>query len=208
MEQKTKRYLARMQPLLERYGYDIVAAAVLVEGIGIPAPGQTLLIAGALEAGQGRMNIIWLLFVVAASATVGNSGGYAIGRWGGRAVLEKLKLDATRQQHIEDIFRRRGGVVIVLGRFLDGFRQLNGIVAGLMRMPWWSFSFYNTVGALLWTGVWGLGTYYLGRDIHAVAALFHHHRWVLYGITATVLVAVFVWLVSPTKLVKFPRGKR
>jgi membrane protein DedA with SNARE-associated domain len=208
MEQKSKRYLARMQPLLERYGYGIVAAAVLMEGIGIPAPGQTLLIAGALEAGQGRMNIIWLLFVVAASATVGNSGGYAIGRWGGRAVLEKLKLDATRQQHIEDIFRRRGGVVIVLGRFLDGFRQLNGIVAGLMRMPWWSFSFYNTVGALLWTGVWGLGTYYLGRDIHAVAALFHHHRWVLYGITGTVLVAVFVWLVSPTKLVKFPRGKR
>ena len=135
---KFERYLARTQPLLERYGYGVVAAAVLAEGLGIPTPGQTLLMAGALDAAKGRINITWLLFLVAASATIGNSIGYAIGRWGGRAVLNKLKVNTTRQQRLEDIFKRRGSVLIIFARFLDGLRQFNGIIAGVMRMPWWT----------------------------------------------------------------------
>ena len=82
--------MARVQPLLARYGYGAAFAAVMVEGMGIPAPGQTLLMAGALEAAAGRMNIVLLLFVVALAAVFGNSVGYAIGRWGGRAALNKL----------------------------------------------------------------------------------------------------------------------
>jgi membrane protein DedA with SNARE-associated domain len=133
---------------------------------------------------------------VAASATVGNSIGYAIGRWGGRPLLNKLKVNTTRQQRLEDIFSRRGGVVILLARFLDGFRQLNGIIAGVMRMPWWTFTVYNAAGALLWTCAWGLGTYYLGRDIHVIAALFHRHGWLFYVLSATAVIALLVSLRS------------
>ena len=202
MEHKFGRYVARMQRLLDRYGYAIVAGAVLADSIGIPVLGQTVVIAGAVEASQRRMNILWLLFIVAASATLGNTGGYALGRWGGDVLLNKLSLSAGRQKHMEDIFRRRGGVVIVLGRFLDGFRQLNGIVAGVMRMPFSTFTIYNIAGAILWSCVWSLGTYYLGRDIHGVAALFAQHRWALYGITGTGLIAVLVWLMQSTKLAR------
>jgi len=191
---KFERYLARTQPLLERYGYGVVAAAVLAEGLGIPTPGQTLLMAGALDAAKGRINITWLLFLVAASATIGNSIGYAIGRWGGRAVLNKLKVNTTRQQRLEDIFKRRGSVLIIFARFLDGLRQLNGIIAGVMRMPWWTFTVYNVTGALLWTCAWGLGTYYMGNDIHVIAALFHRHRWLLYALSATAVLALLVFL--------------
>ncbi len=63
-------------------GYGAAFAAVMAEGVGIPTPGQTLLIAGAAEAAQGRMNIMLLLFLVTAAATLGNSVGYVIGRWG------------------------------------------------------------------------------------------------------------------------------
>ena len=65
---------------------DAAIAGVMVEGVGIPMPGQTLLIAGALEAAKGRINLAWLLLVVSAAAMIGNSTGYAISRWGGRAV--------------------------------------------------------------------------------------------------------------------------
>jgi membrane protein DedA with SNARE-associated domain len=75
--------------------------------MGIPAPGQTLLMAGAIEAAAGRMNIVLLLFFVALAATLGNSLGYAIGRWGGRAALNKLRVNPQRQQHLDDLFRRR-----------------------------------------------------------------------------------------------------
>jgi membrane protein DedA with SNARE-associated domain len=187
-------YLARAQVLLERYGYGVVAGAVMAEGMGIPTPGQTLLIAGALEAAKGRMNIAWLLLLVTAAATVGNSFGYAIGRWGGRTVLNRFKMNATRQRRFDDIFQRRGGVVILLARFVDGLRQLNGIIAGVMCMPWWTFTVYNAAGALLWTGAWGLGTYYLGRDIHVIAALFHRHGWLLSVLSAAAVIALLISL--------------
>jgi membrane protein DedA with SNARE-associated domain len=171
---------------LERYGYGAAFAAVMAEGMGIPTPGQTLLMAGALESAEGRMSIALLLILVTTAATVGNSIGYAIGRWGGRVALDKLKVNSQRQQHLDDLFNRRGGVVILLARFLDGLRQLNGIVAGVLQMPWWTFTAYNVAGALLWTCAWGLGTFYLGRDIHVIAAFFHQHRLLLLvlGVTA------------------------
>jgi membrane protein DedA with SNARE-associated domain len=189
-----ERYLARAQLLLERYGYGVVAVAVMAEGVGIPTPGQTLLIAGALEAAKGRMNIGWLLFVATAAATVGNSFGYAIGRWGGRTVLNKFKINATRQQRFEDTFNRRGGAVILVARFIDGLRQLNGIIAGVMRMPWWTFTAYNAAGALLWACAWGLGTYYLDRDIHVIAVLFHRHGWLLSVLSLATVIVLFLYL--------------
>jgi membrane protein DedA with SNARE-associated domain len=189
-----ERAIARVQPLLERYGYGAAFAAVLVEGMGVPTPGQTLLMAGALEAAKGGMNIALLLFLVAAAAVLGNSMGYAFGRWGGRAALNRLKVNPQRQQRINDLFKRRGGLVIVLGRFLDGLRQLNGIVAGVLQMPWWTFTAYNVAGAILWTCAWGLGTYFLGRDIHFIAAFFHRHARLLYVLSVTVFAALLVYL--------------
>jgi membrane protein DedA with SNARE-associated domain len=154
-----ERSLAKVQPLLERYGYGAAVVAVMVEGMGIPMPGQTLLMASAMEAGAGRMNITLVLSLVTLAATLGNSVGYAIGRWGGRVALDKLKVNPQRQQYLDDLFKRRGGTVILLARFLDGLRQLNGIVAGVLQMPWWTFTAYNVAGALLWTCSWGLGTH-------------------------------------------------
>jgi membrane protein DedA with SNARE-associated domain len=192
--QRFERSLARVQPLLERYGYGAAFAAVMAEGMGIPTPGQTLLMAGALEAAEGRMSIVLLLILVTTAATLGNSIGYAIGRWGGRAALNKLKVNPQRQQYLDDLFKRHGGVVILLARFLDGLRQLNGIVAGVLRMPWWTFTAYNVAGAMLWTSAWGLGTYYLGRDIHFIAAFFHRHRPLLLVLGVIAFVALLVYL--------------
>jgi membrane protein DedA with SNARE-associated domain len=189
-----ERSLARVQPLLQRYGYGAAFAAVMAEGMGIPTPGQTLLMAGALEAAEGQMSITLLLMLVTTAATLGNSVGYAVGRWGGRAALDKLRVNPQRQQYLNDLFKRRGGIVILLARFLDGLRQLNGIVAGVLQMPWWTFTAYNIAGAILWTCAWGLGTYYLGRDIHFIAAFFQRHRPLLLALGAVALVALVVYL--------------
>src|SRR5262245_17954683 len=189
-----ERAIAGVQPLLDRYGYGAAVVAVMVEGMGIPAPGQTLLMASALEAGAGRMNIALVLFLVTAAAALGNSVGYAIGRWGGRVALNKLRVNPERQQRLDNLFERRGGLVVLLARFLDGLRQLNGIVAGIMRMPWWTFTAYNVAGAFLWTCSWGLGTYYLGRDIHVLAAFFHRHSRLLYVVSLIAVAALLTYL--------------
>lgn len=189
-----ERSLAKVQPLLDRYGYAAAFAATMAEGMGIPMPGQTLLIAAALAAAKGQINITLLLFLVLVGAVFGNSIGYAIGRWGGRAVLDKLKVNPQRQRRCDELFAERGGLVILLARFLDGLRQLNGIIAGVTRMPWWKFTAYNIAGALLWTCAWGLGTYYFGRDIHVIAAFFHRHGRLLYVLSATAFVAWMLYL--------------
>jgi membrane protein DedA with SNARE-associated domain len=191
--------VARVRSLLRRYGYWAVGAATLVEGMGIPMPGQTLLIVGAVEAAEGRMNIAWLLLLVTAAATLGNSLGYAIGYWGGRFALKKLKVNPQRQQYLHELFKRRGGFVILFGRFVDGLRQLNGIFSGTMKMPWWNFTAYNVAGALLWTAAWGLGSYYLGRRIRFIAGLFHHHHVLLYVLVLTALLGLLAYLSRSTR---------
>jgi membrane protein DedA with SNARE-associated domain len=193
------RSLAKVQPLLDRYGYGAAFAAVVVEGMGIPTPGQTLLIASALEAAAGRMNIALLLLLVTLAATAGNSIGYAAGRWGGRMVLNRLRVNPQRQQYLDDLFARRGGWVILLARFVDGLRQLNGIVAGALRMPWWHFTAYNIAGAAIWTCGWGLASYFLGRDIHGLAAFFHRHARLLYLLSAAILVGLLLYLLRSRK---------
>ena len=197
-----ERSLAKVQPLLERYGYGAAVVAVMVEGMGIPMPGQTLLMASAMEAGAGRMNITLVLSLVTLAATFGNSVGYAIGRWGGRVALDKLKVNPQRQQYLDDLFKRRGGTVILLARFLDGLRQLNGIVAGVLQMPWWTFTAYNVAGALLWTCTWGLGTYYLGRDLHVIAAFLHRHSLLLFVLGVTAFVALVVYLLRSRMVIR------
>lgn len=201
-----ERAIAGVQPLLDHYGYGAAVVAVVVEGMGIPAPGQTLLMASALEAAAGRMNIAFVLFLVTAAATVGNSIGYLVGRWCGRVALNKLRVDPQRQQRLDDLFKRRGGIVILFARFLDGLRQLNGIVAGIVRMPWWTFTAYNVAGALLWTCSWGLGTYYLGRDIHVFTAFFHRHGRLLYVLGLIAVVALLTYLLR-SRIVKSDEGR-
>ena len=145
------------------------------------------------------MNIALLLLVVTAAALIGNSVGYAIGRWGGRWALKKLRVNPQRQQHLDQLFRRHGGFVLLFGRFVDGLRQVNGILAGTLKMPWWTFTAYNMAGAVLWTGAWGLGSYYFGRRIHSVGAFFYHHRALLILLSATALLALLIYLFRSKK---------
>jgi membrane protein DedA with SNARE-associated domain len=157
--------IAKVQPLLDRYGYPAVFLAVMVEGIGLLAPGQTLLIAAALTATKGGLNIAWVLIWTFTGAVLGNSLGYLLGRWGGRPLLHKMKVNEQRLQRMEEYFTRYGKGVVLVARFFDGLRQLNGIVAGILKMPWKVFTIFNILGAVLWTGMWGLGAYFLDKEI-------------------------------------------
>ena len=136
-----------------------------MEGVGLLAPGQSLLIAASLTAAKGGLNIVWVLLWAFTGAVLGNSLGYLIGSRGGLSLLHKFGVNEQRLQRMEGYFRRYGKGVVLIARFFDGLRQLNGIMAGMLRMPWLIFTTCNILGALLWTGVWGLGTYFLDKRI-------------------------------------------
>jgi membrane protein DedA with SNARE-associated domain len=171
--------VARVQPFLDHYGYAAVFLAVMVEGFGLVAPGQTLLIAAALTAAQGDLNIVWVLFWACTAAIVGNSLGYLIGYRGGRPLLHKIRVNEQRLERMEGYFSRYGKGLVLMARFFDGLRQLNGIVAGILKMPWRVFTIFNILGAVLWTGFWGLGAYWLDKKIVSLHLTFHAVRpWI------------------------------
>ncbi len=186
-----EHYLTLAQPMLDQYGYLAVFVAVLVEGFGIPAPGQTMLMAGAILAARGGMSISLVLVLAFLAAMLGNILGYMIGRWGGRLLLQKVHISTVRMTRIEKLFARYGGGVVFIGRFFDGLRQLNGIMAGALAMPWWKFFLFNLLGSLVWTALWGLGVYFLDKDIKTVFAVFHAvEPYVIVGSLLAVIMVV------------------
>jgi membrane protein DedA with SNARE-associated domain len=186
--------IARARPLLERYGYPAIFVAVGVEGMGIPAPGQTLLIAAAIDAAHDGLSIVAVVALAVVAAAAGNSIGYLIGRLGGRPLLRRLPISEARLGRVDGLFRRHGGWFILVARFFDGSRQLNGIMAGMLEMPWWRFTFWNVLGAVLFVAVWGIGTYWLDRDIGHVVAVLRRVEPLAIVLLVAALVAGLVYL--------------
>ena len=117
-----ERSLARVQPLLARYGYGAAFGAVMVEGMGIPAPGQTLLMAGALEAAAGRMNIVLLLFLVSAGGRARKQPGLRdrpVGRPGGAEQAQGQPAAPAASRRSFPTARRRGHFARPISRWLE-----------------------------------------------------------------------------------------
>ena len=195
----------KVQPLLERYGYAAVFFSILPEGFGIPAPGQTLLIAASLDATGGRLNIFWVLAYGCAAAMLGNATGYLIGRWGGRSLLRRIKVNEAHLQRIEGRFVRHGTGILLIARFFDGLRQLNGIVAGLLGMSWHTFALLNVLGAVIWTGSWGLVVYFIGKRMSSVHGLYAKAEPILLFLALALLVVLAVYLLWHRRGRKAPK---
>jgi membrane protein DedA with SNARE-associated domain len=186
--------IAEAAGLLARYGYIILFLAILVEGFGIPAPGQTLLMAASIEAARGQLEMVWVFALALLAAAGGNTVGYAIGRWGGHPLMRRLGVQENRFARVEKHFAASGAGVLLVARFFDGLRQLNGIVAGLLEMPWRKFVLWSTLGAVLWTSVWGLGIYFLGKRMHPVHLTFKRIEPLVVVLSFAGLVSLIVYL--------------
>jgi membrane protein DedA with SNARE-associated domain len=185
---------AAMAPMLDHYGYLAVAGLLFLENLGAPiVPGETMLIAGAVYAGTGQMNVVALGLVAVAACVAGALGGWAIGWFGGRELAERygryVFLTANRLDKAERFFASRGAFIITFARFLEGLRQANGIIAGLTEMRWTRFLIFNGIGAVAWVAVWVSVGYLTGDHIGAVYA--DVTKYLLY-----VLIAVAVAVVA------------
>jgi membrane protein DedA with SNARE-associated domain len=161
--------LAHLAPLLGHYGYWAVGAVIFVEDFGVPAPGETILIAAGIYAGAGRLNIVTVTMIAFVAAVAGDNVGYLIGRWGGRALVHRwgryVFLTAERFHRAEVFFTRHGGKIVTVARFVEGLRQANGIIAGTSGMRWRRFLVFNALGAALWVGLWATLAYLAGTHI-------------------------------------------
>ncbi|MBN9044436.1 MAG: DedA family protein [Rhizobiales bacterium] len=163
-----------IEPYITAYGALALFVIIYFEAFGGPLPGESALIASSLLALHGTLNIETVLLAVFAGAVLGDCTGYAIGRFGGRRLLLRygylVKLTPELLEKFEKLFDTKGFYVVITARFFILLRQLNGIVAGSMRMNIVHFLTANVIGAAAWTLLWGFGPYLLSGVLAPYAA--------------------------------------
>ncbi len=156
-----------MEHLVETWGLTILFVLIALESAGVPLPGETALIAASVLAAQGHFDIVWVIVVAAIAAIVGDNIGYWLGRLGGRRLLTRWAPLKTQSDRVlpraEDFFARHGGKTVFIGRFVAILRITAAWLAGISRMPWWRFFFWNAAGGIAWAVLIGLIAYYVGR---------------------------------------------
>ncbi|HXP28316.1 MAG TPA: DedA family protein [Solirubrobacteraceae bacterium] len=181
--------LINVDHLIEVAGYPLLFVLVMAESGGVPIPGETALIAAAVLASRGKLQIEWVIVLAAAGAIVGDNIGYLIGRKGGRWLLERpgpfyrQRLGALRSG--EPFFERHGPKAVYFGRFVLGLRVWASWLAGATRMHWRSFAIWNALGGISWATAIGLLAYFLGNSAGNVVETFG-----IYGLIAAVLALV------------------
>jgi membrane protein DedA with SNARE-associated domain len=199
---------AALAPLLGHgYGYLWIALLIGVESIGVPVvPGETILIAGAVYAGAGRLNIVAIGLIAVAAAIAGSTIGYAIGRIGGRVLVLRygryVRVTSERLDKAERFIDRRGWLVVMVARFVEGLRQAVGLVAGITGMRWPLFLACNAVGAVAWVAVWASVGDLAGSHITVIYQ--DATRYSLYALIA--LAILIVGLVTRYTLRRRRRG--
>ncbi|GAA5065345.1 DedA family protein [Streptomyces similanensis] len=149
--------------------YAVVALVIGLESLGIPLPGEIILVSAALMSSQNSdINPVVLGACAVVGAVVGDSIGYAIGRKGGRPLLAWLGRKFPRhfsEGHVataERSFEKWGMWAVFFGRFVALLRIFAGPLAGVLHMPYWKFLIANVLGGLCWAGGTTAVIYYVG----------------------------------------------
>jgi membrane protein DedA with SNARE-associated domain len=197
--------LHTLEPTLNHYGYLAVAGFVLLEDFGVPVPGETVLILGAVYAGTGRLNVVLVGLLAFLAAVVGDNIGFAIGHFGGRRLVERFGryvfLTPERLDKATGFFERHGGKIVVIARFIEGLRQANGIIAGIIGMHWARFLAFNALGAALWVAVWTTIGYVSGSHINTI-----YHYATRYSLYLAIVVGALVIGYVARRVVRHARG--
>ncbi|MCX5435882.1 MULTISPECIES: DedA family protein [unclassified Streptomyces] len=184
--------------------YALVAGVIGLESLGIPLPGEIVLVSAALlSSQQGDVDPIILGACASAGAVVGDSIGYAIGRKGGRPLLAWLGNKFPRhfgEAHVataERSFEKWGMWAVFFGRFVALLRIFAGPLAGVLHMPYWKFLIANFLGGVIWAGGTTAVIYYIG-----VVAEDWLKRFSYFGLAAAVLIGLASMLIVRRKAKK------
>jgi len=151
-----------------RYGYWVVFFGVMLENVGFPIPGETVLLFAGFLAYQGKIHILPAILTAIAGATTGATLGYLLGWYGGPSVVNRVlgRFPRLRKRYddAQRMFLKHGQWAVFAARFIAGLRIFAGIVAGVLRMPFLIFLFFSFAGAVCWALVIGYVGFLFGSN--------------------------------------------
>jgi membrane protein DedA with SNARE-associated domain len=193
-----KKLIGDIAQALGPWTYALVGVMAYLETgafVGLVAPGETVVIAGGVVAGQGEIQLIPLIGLVWVCAVLGDTTSFYIGRRLGRRFLERhgprVKITHERLEQVEGYFERHGGKTILIGRFIGLVRALAPFIAGSSGLPYRRFIPYSIVGTGLWSTVFCVLGYLFWRSFDRVAHIAGQAIFGL-GLTVAVIVAAVV----------------
>jgi membrane protein DedA with SNARE-associated domain len=137
-----------------QWGYWAVFLGIMIENAGVPVPGETIIIVASLLSAKGVLDIQWVYLSCVFGATLGDNIGYLIGKLGGQPLLLSIatfyRIPPETIAQAEQRFLQHASMTVFLGRFVAILRIFAGPLAGVMRMPWFSFFCANAAGAAVW----------------------------------------------------------
>jgi undecaprenyl-diphosphatase len=185
---------------LGKWTYLLVGLLAFLETgafVGLVAPGETVVIAGGVIAGQGEISLTLLIGIVWACAFLGDTTSFFIGRRLGRGFIlrhgPKVKITEARLEQVESFFQRHGGKTILIGRFVGLVRALAPFIAGSSGLSYGRFAPYSVVGTGLWAALFSVLGFIFYASFDRVAHIAGQATFA-FGVTVAVIAgAVFAW---------------
>ena len=193
--------LQTLQHALAVIGYPAVTVFVMIESMGVPFPGETMLLLASFTAGvYHQLQPIPVIIAAALGAILGDNIGYAVGHFGGRAFILRFgRYVFLKPEHLDKadaFFARHGGKTVFFGRFTTLLRLWAALLAGVNHMRWRDFLFYNAAGGILWAILYGTLGYFAGRIFHDNFAFVEQIARTVGWVTGGIIVAVVLFIIA------------
>ena len=174
--------------------YLVILTMAALDVIAPILPAEATVTAAAVLAGQGKLNVLWIMIAAGVGAFIGDNVAYWIGRAAGRPLVKRVLRGNTGQlAAVEKQFRKRGGTFVIVGRFVPGGRTAVAIGAGVLHFSWPRFIVYDAIAAVIWAFQAALPGYIGGTLIHDRPWLAMVFGFVLSALLATSIALFQRW---------------
>ncbi|MGI8509642.1 MAG: DedA family protein [Gemmatimonadaceae bacterium] len=183
--------------MVSSYGYGVVAGFIAIEGMGVPLPGELVLVTAAAFAAQGDLTILNVVLAAWAGTIVGGTGGYWIGSRGGAIAIQRyghrFGLTEIRVAKARTFFEQHGAKTVIIARFIAILRMIAGILAGATGMSFGLFTVCNAAGGLIWAATFGALGYVFGQNLPLLEHYLRRGSLGTVVAAAVVIIAFVIW---------------
>lgn len=175
-----------------RFGYGSVFVGVMLDNLGLPIPGELVLILTGYMVEKGAFALLPAILVAAAGAVLSDSAWFFAGRWGSKRFIKlycKCSFGSRNcVERTEHNLRRFGAPSLIYARFIPGFRTFAAPMAGMAGVPYYFFLLFDGIGAILWASLGVTTGIVFAREIPALAGRIEDSRGLLFFLAAGAVV--------------------
>jgi membrane protein DedA with SNARE-associated domain len=185
-----------VRDVLTSWGYWALLLGIFGESLGLPLPGETVLMfASFLTHKQSGLNIWWVIAAGVVAAVTGDNVGYWLGRRFGNTLIrwakKILRMDDADIETAKKLIKAHGGRTIFFSRFIFGLRTIAGPMAGSLSMEWKRFFKYNLLGAVTWVTTMSLVGYAFANEFDTLLGYIEKASWAIAG--GLLLAGYLIW---------------